>query len=254
MAKRVLIVCRAWEDASFLAAMDYQPERTYILASDDVRVQRLRSRYPSIRETCYIERKESLYAIAASVVELNGALNEWLGSLTHPQDAIPPSMLAWPCVAEGGMTTQRIQDVLLLVDSYLHLLQTRQVSEVVLRRNGRSAWEDAVLVETARSLGIPIRLVGAFRGEVVRGRAAAALRSAGRQPYYMARLVLAKLQGRRWNEGTPGPGREVAFQLCGSNDRHVENILPIMAALRSMGYEALALCWRATAGGGESPP
>jgi len=38
------------------------------------------------------------------------------------------------------------------------------------------------------------------------------------------------------------------FQLCGSHDRHVENIAPIMKAVADMGYNPVALCWKANSG------
>ena len=247
--KCILIICRTLDEASFIGSMDFQQENTYVLASDDVRVHALVSKYPWIRKACYIEQAESLYAVATTVKDLNQRISQWLTSLVEPRDAVPPHMLAWPCVVEGGMTTQRIQDVLLLVNSYMYLLQSRPVSEIVLHANGNSAWEDDVLIETARSAGIPVRIVGALGVARIRRRIKAVLRTVGRQPYYIARLVLTKIKRGRGAAGVRDAKEEVAFQLCGSNDRHVENILAIMGALRTKGYEVLALCWQAAAGG-----
>lgn len=249
MEKTVLIVCRNLSEVGLISRVFPKTGYRYILASDDPGIHKIGRQQPWISEVCWLEQVGSSYSVSDKVIEINKLIDQWLMSLVVPDDSISPELLSWPCIVEGGMTTQRIQDALLLINSYLHLIQTYHVAEIILLPSWEMGWEDEVLVEIARSRSILVKVIGRFQKNVIISRIKAFLKNAARQPYYIAGILSAKLKNNGKDNGKQKFRNETAFQLCGSNDKHVENILPIMNAMKNKGYDSLALCWRATEAG-----
>ncbi len=232
------------EEAEALARIKRRSGVAYIVASDDLKVQELGRKHSWVSDVCWIEQVRPCYSVSDNVQKINGTIEQWLTSLTRVGDRISAELLEWPCVVEGGLTSQRIQDTLLLIDSYLLLIDTYLPEEIMLLLSGETLWEDMVLIETAKSRRIPVRTIGRFRRKVVFHKWKERAKLIARLPYYIADLMRARFGSRR--EKKDGIfSNEVAFQLCGSNNRHIENIQPVMQSLEKRGYHCVALCWRA---------
>jgi len=232
-----------------------------LVATDDFRVQRVASKDARVAEVLPIEQMESMFSVADDVMRIRARVNEWL---TRSNCDIPGYLLEWIKWTEGGDTTQRIQDALLLVNSYKALL-SREIREVVLPRSIQTMWEDDILLETARTEGIAVREVISFRYRlgVVFGLCAVRRKILGkeRQLYLFGnvitllkalslfgRILRCKLSTLGEPKAAHKPGN-VVFLLASSADKHVANAAIVMREFeRRDGYSAVAVCWDAPCG------
>ena len=263
--EHVLIVCREQRDLRMVDQPNNRAQQSFIIASDNIHVQQAVARKPWVSKVCFIEQIESLYTVADDVMRLQTTINQWLASLATDGEGVPKSLLYFVKHAEGGMTTQRIQDALLLIRSYQALFRESSASRVILRRRISSRWEDDVLVHTARGGGLEVEehysilycigqklnLVAVDRylfGRIRRVYVPSRLINHMRQARLYINIVRAKLNPR--NRAEAGDGRpQIAFLLGASTDKHVDNIVPLMMEFqRRRTYQPLAVCWSAANG------
>ncbi len=245
--KTILIVCRSINEVRFLSHIKPQSEYCYVIASDDIRVQKVVNEYTWVNEVCWIEQMESFFNVANDVITFVDIINKWLESLGDDKNGIPKDLLFWIKHAEGGMTTQRIQDMLLLIRSYLHLFESNNITDIIILSHPGMQWEDDVLIETTRSRNIDVKVIGSKRPGVLKGKVMALFNLCAREPYFILNILLAKVNNlfRMKKENYE---KEIIFQLCSSANKHSENIIPIMRSLENMKCNPKALCWRASGG------
>lgn len=257
--RTILILCRGLKESSLLSQLKLKPQYRCVVASDDIRVKEFVKQYSWVDDVCWIEKMESFYNVASDVITILEAVNRWLESLANDRFGIPADLLFWIRHAEGGKTTQRIQDALLLIRSYIHLFDTHNVGRIVLLRDPNSIWEDDVLIQTARSRGIFVQEIGLFNQNKglkyrIKGLILKAITYSKyflRVPHHFYRIYkIIQVKYLQHSEHTvPTPSQnKIVFQLCSSGDNHVENIAPLMKALREKGYKPVALTWGATQG------
>lgn len=244
--KTILLVCRGLGELPLLARLKPQPQCRYIVASDDLRVHLETAKYPWVAEVGYLEQMEAFYAVAGDVIKYLEVINQWLESLGNDPKGIPKELLSWIRACEGGMTTQRIQDLLLLIRSYQYLIDTYNIVSIIILSNPRAEWEDDVLIKVGQSTGVKVRIIGQFRLSILKARLLSCMKLLAREPYYIFYIILAKIRGHLRNDKSEIPAKEIAVQLCSSEEKHVENILPLMKALKSRGYSPVTLHWRAS--------
>ena len=166
----VLVVCRGLSEIDLLERIQPRSDCRYIVASDDLRVHLEVAKYPWVAAVCYLEQMESFYAVAADVINYLELINQWLESLGNDPRGIPQDLLYWIRHCEGGKTTQRIQDLLLLIRSYCYLLERYDISSIVILRHPQAEWEDEVLIKLAQSKGIGVHIIGGFRFSMLKAR------------------------------------------------------------------------------------
>ena len=108
----VLVICREPGDLPLVNKLKDRSQQSVIVASDHVDVQQAVARKPWVSKVCFIEQIESLYTVADDVMRIQTGINLWLASLATDGEGVPKSLLYFVKHAEGGMTTQRIQDAL----------------------------------------------------------------------------------------------------------------------------------------------
>ena len=244
----VLIICRDIKSAHRLWRFKPKSQSRYILASDDPRVQELAKEYPWIDEICWIEQMESFYNVADNVIGFLEIINRWLESLAAARHGIPKELLYWIQHCEGGMTTQRIQDLLLLIRSYLNLIENNQLNKIIIFANPDTHWEDDVLCYVANSRGIEVKNFGKFRLDVWGKRVWSTLRPFAIDLYYIFGVIAAKSRCLFLGKHKVEHGKEIVFQLCSSANKHVLHTYPLMKALKKRNYDPVALCWTAPQG------
>jgi hypothetical protein len=261
----ILVICRELGDLPLLDQVRGKSQQAVIVASDNIDVQQPAEKRTGVTKACFIELTETMYDVADDVLRIRGAINQWMASLVTDGEGVPKELLFFEHHAEGGMTTQRIQDSLLLIRSYRRLFEENSVSHLVLRRRINSRWEDDALVQTARSSGIQVeeyRSIGYSVAEKLRllpvdrhllGRIRRVyipkqqLRFLQRLKLYVD-VVRARLRTRN-RKAIDDENLEIAFLLGASSDKHVKNILPLMNEFQHRGtYRPIALCWRAAKG------
>jgi len=257
--RTILIICRGLSEVSLLSQLKPEPQYCYVIASDDIRVQELVKQYPWVDDVCWTEKMESLYEVASDVITILEGVNLWLKSLSNDRFGMARDLLFWIRHAEGGVTTQRIQDALLLIRSYLRLLEAYNVERIVLLYGSSPTWEDGVLIQTARSRGICIQEISFFdQKKSLKYRTKFLIQSIGayfklavRAPHHVYRVCkIIQVRYRQHSNFTVNANGqdEIVFQLCSSADNHVEDIVPLMKTLQQKGYKPVALCWGAGQG------
>jgi hypothetical protein len=244
--KTVLLVCRGLSEIHFLRRFKSQPGCRYILASDDLRVHLEMEKYPWLTDVCYLEQMESFYDVALDVIKYVELINQWLKSLGNDAEGIPQELLFWMRACEGGKTTQRIQDLLLLIRSYHRLLDTFNIDSIIIFSHAQAEWEDKVLITVGRSKGLEVRIIGSIRPAIVKAKLLAWMKFLAREPYYCFYILLAKMRGHFRGDKPKGSTNEIVLQFCSSEAKHIANIVPLMKALKPRGYSPLALLWRAS--------
>lgn len=216
----------------------------YVVASDDPNVHELFRNFAGVDEVVFLEDMEAYFSVSGEVLRILGMVNRWLASLDEV-GAIPRGLLYWVQHVEGGDTTQRIQDALLLVRSYFGLMERVRPSEIVVVRNGVARWEDDLLRLCAKDAGIAFRFIGklGWRG---RGHALwLALRPLAKELYLSAGTLAIKLRSLVRRPMDFDQGRLVVVQLCSSARKHLGHTESLVAALDAADLDGVALCWGA---------
>lgn len=243
-----LIICRHIQDLPFINKIRNMIKGRVVIASDDLRVHEAAVKLSWVDNVIWTERKDTLYTVANDVINYLGKVNEFLKDVGNGQDIAPKELFFWICQAEGGMTTQRIQDSMLLIRSYLGIFDDYRINATFLICNPASIWEDDVLKYVARSRNIEVKVIGEFSLKVLFSRAFILLKYVLRDFLNILCIVRVKLKGIIKYHPVVEFKDEIVFQLCSSSDKHVENIVPIMKALKRKNYRPVALCWNAARG------
>ncbi len=244
-SKNILIICRDTNSARKLGRFQHHPECYYILASDDPRVHKVGKGYSWIKEISWLEKTESFYAVAHDVLKYLEIINKWLFTLANENRGFSSELLFWVRQCEGGMTTQRIQDLLLLIRSYLYLFNFYNIKRIVLFANRQTLWEDSILIEVARSRNIAIDVKGCIFINMLFSNIRQYIEIIGRTAYYIFNFLRVRLY-KSTMENNTNSNKTIVFQLCSSAKKHVFNIMPIMKGLKDKGYKTIALCWSLT--------
>ena len=239
----ILIICRDLQSVRRLLRFKPQAQSRYIMVSDDPRVHKAAKEYSWIDEICWIEQMESFFNVADDVIHLTGAVNQWLKSLADDKHGFSEGLLFFTRHVEGGMTTQRIQDLLLLIRSYHFLLNTYKITSVIVISQPGMGWEDDVLIETARSRDVDVQVIGRYSFGVLIKKISSFLKIYASAAYYAVNVIRFNLRNRLKSKKTERVDKEIVFQLCSSAYKHVENIIPLMKALKDRGYNPVALYW-----------
>lgn len=243
-----LIICRYIQDLHFIRKIRNAIKGRVVIASDDPRVHDAAVRLGWINTVTWTEGKETLYSVSSDVINYLNKVNQFLKDAANGQDIIPKELFFWICHAEGGMTTQRIQDSLLLIRSYLGVFDDYRINGVFLICNQASIWEDNVLKQVARSRNIEVKIIGELSLKVLFSKASSLFKYFLRD--FLNILCVIRVKLKRFIKYYPVKKfkDEIDFQLCSGSNEHIENIVPIMKALKKRNYRPIALCWNAPDG------
>ena len=194
----------------------------------------------------YLEEIASFYSVAAEVKRTVGTIDDWLAGFAADQSELSAEVLRWGCTVEGGITSQRVQDILLLINSYSALLDRIRPSAIAVISPVSSLWEDRVLELVAARRGIPFRQ----RAPAPRRRLAQTAMARCRPwalTFYRLIHLLRQGGGRLSPQTSPVPGADggIVFVLCSDAGNHWENVRPVLHELLRQGAACLTLRWLA---------
>jgi hypothetical protein len=181
----VLLVCRSLSEIHVLQRFQPQAGCRYIVASDDLRLHLEVKKYPWVAEVCYLEQMESFFVVASDVITYLALINQWLEALGNDPRGIPKELLFWIRHCEGGKTTQRLQDLLLLIRSYQYLLDTYHITSIIILSHPAAAWEDDILIKVGQQRGVKVRIIGRFSLKFFKEKLRSWIKLLAREPYYI---------------------------------------------------------------------
>lgn len=242
--KTVIVICRNGESLKWLSAISSGEASKIIVASDDPQVQAKARVLEGVDSVVFLEKMESFYAVSDQVLPILAHVNEWLATATFP-GGVSKDLLYWVSHAEGGDTTQRIQDAILLVHSYLELLSRFDADEVCVVRSAHAGWEDTLLADCARASGVTVTWKGRLGvGELLR-RVWLRYRPFAKELYFSGAVLRAWLRAVFREPFAASTESLVAVEVCGSEKKHLKNCIPLLKALDKAGLEGVAVCWGA---------
>ena len=241
---RILIICRNVDSLRFVKKQLLRSSAsTIIIASDDLKVHAAGQGMHGVEEVVFLEKMESFYSVSSNVLLILDAVNAWLSRFGN-QNEIPKELLYWICHCEGGDTTQRIQDALLLVNSYLNLIQLLYPTKIVIVRSDASVyWEDELLAACSKSSGIILQFIGSFRWRRWVNRLWAHWRPLAKEVYFSFSVLMAKIYSMTSARFVFDLNKLVIVQLCSPEKKHINQCLPLIEALEQKGLQGVALCW-----------
>ena len=242
--KTVIVVCRSIESLSWLDAVRMDLGRRIVVASDDPQVQARAMALKNVDSVVFLEKMESYYAVADEVIAILASLNEWLTTV-GVQGGVAKDLLYWVSHCEGGDTTQRIQDALLLVHSYLELITRFDADEIVVVRSANADWEDTLLADCAKSMGIKVEWLGRLGARELVRRSWLKYRPLAKEVYFSLAVLRGWFRAIFRKPIAINCENLVVVQVCGSENKHLKNCLPLLAAIDAAGMEGVALCWGA---------
>ena len=166
----LLIVCRDLQGVESTRRLVAKYNGRVVVASNDPRVHRAVQDSDNIQDAVFLDKLESYYCVADDVIAIMGRVNNWLGHLSHAE-GIQEDLLHWAMHCEGGETSQRVLDCLLVMRSYRELVDRFRPREIIVVRSSSATWEDELLLAEAVGQKIPIRYSGGLgTGEWFRKR------------------------------------------------------------------------------------
>ncbi len=245
--KTCLVVCRQPSNTDQIARIPKDPGFRYILASDDVGVHEMSKQHLWIEEVRWLTPADSFLNVADDVIRILPDINNWLKANVDGADEFPPDLVCWMRFCEGGMTTQRIQDLLLLIRSYQELLNTN-VAKIIIIGN-LVQWEDRVLLHVAGGKGVSVQLIRSFNRAELKKRAWAWIKNnIAKEIFWTINILRAKFSPENIFGKMQKQENEIALQLCNSALNQIAHILPLMKEFKKRGLNPVALCWNARRG------
>lgn len=239
--KTILVFCRYLNNADLLANIKPDASAKYIVASNDIRIKDYVKKYKWVKEVCWLEKSESIHYVAENVKRTVRSINSWLKTLADKDDEIV-KLLFWVPYVEGGYTVQRIQDVLLLINSYQFLFDKYRCKEIVILSDN-NYWEDDVLIKTAISNNLEVKTFNRFCLNRVLSKIFNIINVIGREPFYIANTLLVRVRNIFSREKKNRYNNEINIQLCSQSAKHLAHTVAIMKSLKTKGYTPVALCW-----------
>ncbi|MBP7653000.1 hypothetical protein KA977_06240 [Candidatus Dependentiae bacterium] len=252
LSTNTLIVCRDISDFKRLNSFKKYSDRRYILASDSISLHKNCKKINWIDSDVWLEDSRSSFSVLNEVLKLIDSVNLFLKNISENDSlGLPQNLFYWIYHVEGGKTTQSIQDSVLLIESYSRLFKENDIIEVIIIGNRKFYFENMILIETAKKLNIKatlidffyIKMFSAFLFDIIKYSIKNMVHSVAVTSYLMKKNFFAILKKQMFDENKEK--FEILFQLCGNAKKHQENIIPIMKELNKIGYESIALCWRA---------
>lgn len=259
--RTALLICHEKDDLALIDWVISKGFASIIVASDNPDVQTAGMSHRKVTRVVPIEQMDSIFQVFRDVLDIRETLNKWLRSNSRGHSDYLYEWIKW---CEGGDTTQKIQDAVILIRSYQQLFQL-PIEVVILKRRAHYMFEDEVLIETARASGVrvetkepwPFRFFQLLH--IIPWEADFFSRQIELPlPLFLyvflkrIRLLFKILYGKRYHIRWRKPQIDrplVLFLLGGSAERYVRNLTGVIKGFSSRGQYLPVVCgWNAWIG------
>ncbi len=217
-----------------------------MIASDDPRVHAMALQRFGIRTAVFIDMSISVFAVSDEVRGTLSRVNRWLHSLGS-ECGVPLSLLYWESHAEGGNTTQRIQDCVLLIRSYLSIIESFLPEEVVIISGHSTVWHDQLFASCAASRGASVRYINAVGMNRWVTACWVRWRPLAKELVLSSRIIRAWVSSRLRKVAIQ-TDKIVMIQLCSSAPKHLSTTEPLLRELAVVGLQGVVVGWGAARG------
>lgn len=249
MNKASLIVCNNNSQLfkHWIESFKPDPDVLYTLATENLDIRNLSKEYSWISSVFFIEKISAFFSVAKDVLRIRDSVNNWLLRLSDSKFGFPNSLFYFNRHVEGGYTSQRLQDLLLLINSYSELISKTGCNEIILLRSESKIWEDNILVAVANSFETKLVEVKKNTSRFLLNKAMLLTKSFFYEPFYFLQFLQLKLMALKYKNRYSCHDK-VVFQLCSSARKHVDNLMANMVSLKDGKYPPVVLSWGAAIG------
>jgi hypothetical protein len=215
-----------------------------IFASDDLNIHKEISKISSNTEVVFLEKMESLYCATDEAIIILNQINLWLKNL-YLKNQVASEQIYWLYHFEGGETTQRILDSLLLRRSYLELINNHKPTKIIIAEASSLLWEDELLFNLATQINISVE----FCSNVEKIKFSFKKKWAYIRPvivgtYRTFRVFETKLK-KTFNKSVKiYPNKFIAILLPSAEIKHHNHTIPTAKALSEKNYQCIIIGWR----------
>ena len=259
---RTLVIIHSIKDLDILKkVIKLEANGEILLASDSIQVQKEASKKYNIK-SIFIDQGISIFDVGDAVLKIRTLINKWLTTLTP---SLPDYVVEWERWAEGGMTTQIVQNILILIRSYQLLFKENNIDRVIFCSSKEYSLENSVLIEILKRNDIEYKAVyGGVFNRIFRGNKMMLTKvkvSNKLYSLYLPRfafwtlkniLLIFRILASRLSMPSENIDKEkklVTFLLNSSAQKHIDNTTIVMQELCQ--YDniiASASCWNAKRG------
>jgi hypothetical protein len=249
--KKILLICREFDQSHCLAEIVESSEKRFVVASDDIRVHKLAGIYPNVADTVWMSQMDSIFSVSNEVIAIINAVNDWYKAVAGGHRSIK-DLLYWPMHCEGGPTSQRVLDFLLLERSYELLIATQNPAEIIIINDPVTTWENELLIAIAHKREIQVRVVGILLiKQWLRKNIWLHIRPFAVGVFKTFQIVKAKSQWALQTRSAGDDSGVVAIQLASSSKNHQNHTKVLARALRDEGLDPIILGWQLGASAGD---
>jgi hypothetical protein len=237
-----LVVCRNVKSLNSLKSIMEKIDGDIVVATDSIEIKEFAPGIGKVRDILFLEKMESLYTVSDQVVTILNEINLWLREVAQ-KTGLPVEVMFWPAHCEGGGCTQRIQDGLLLMNSYKALIEEVNPFEIILIKEPGYSYEDSVFICCSAYLRITCKVINNWKSKFsiaeIQSRAYPLLKE-----LYTAGLVVFYKASINFFTETKRSKNDVVIQVCGAVSKKIINhTVPLIKSLNRVGFNGIALCW-----------
>lgn len=241
--KSTLIFCTTINGAKKIVLKD--KNKKYFIASDDKRVHDLcKYKYDNI--TClFINQGDSYYTVSTKVRNIVEIINNWFHFIESSISNYKQKILFWESHAEGGQTTQRIQDCLILLKSYYYLIDSIDPQEILIINDNINIWENKLIETCANHYEIKVKYIESYSLIMYVKLFYLKFRPLLKEFYFSFTVIRAWINNyfKRINIYE---NKAVLIQLCDSSDKHLNHTIPLVNAINNVGLQGVVFGWNAS--------
>ncbi len=237
-----LLICRKTKSLNSLKSIIKRIAGEVVVATDSIELVEIARGIDRISKVLFLEKIESLYTVSDKVVTLLNEINLWLAEIANKK-GLPSEIMFWPAHCEGGGSTQRIQDGLLLLNSYITIIQEVNPSEIIILKEQGYSFEETILTHCADHLGVGWRMINSRSITLNIVDLRTRLYPLLKEIYTVTLVVFYKIMYQYPLKRGEGK-KNVVIQVCGSaSNKVINHTVPLIKSLNKVGFEGIALCW-----------
>jgi hypothetical protein len=238
----IIVFCTTLRGAKKINITDNK--RDYFLVSDDKRVHNFcKSKFDSI--SChYKDQGYSQYSVSNQVKIALDLVNNWFKLVESSIPNFPENTLFWENHAEGGQTTQRIQDCFLLFNSFTFLIDSISPKEIIIINDNPNLWENSLIETCANKLNIKVKYIKVYSYIFFLKSLYTRFRPLFKEILFSLRIIHSWVINSR-KKLHIDKERAILIQLCDSSTKHIDHTEPLVKAINEVGLQGIVFGWGA---------
>ncbi|MBF0547066.1 MAG: hypothetical protein HQM08_21675 [Candidatus Riflebacteria bacterium] len=247
MHKKKLVVVRNIKDLKKLNNYDFDG-KSVIVGTEDIATFNIASQDKRFEKVIFLEKGDSYFEVANDVIKFVDVINEWLEKNLARKFSLNPDLLAWIKHAEGGYTTQRVQDLFLLIRSYNWIFSEFNIAELLYVESPQHDWEEEIMIACANSKNIPVSSVKSQYVLALYHKAKIFCAMFGRDYFFLANLLWIKLKNTFKFSSDLIETVDVFLSLSSWKEKAILPVVNLVDKLQKHGLKTVTLCWEAFGG------